>query len=115
MSSGPFDVELDSERRRDLAWHLRDLLERGPLDVGTIAAHLGVEPEVVVVALRELRVGHPGRLRSAICLGHVSWWWEPEDRPPAPAGEALSPAEDESGADGGPPHKRRHKGKHKKG
>jgi hypothetical protein len=49
--------------------------------MGQMAAVLEVEPEVVVVALRELRSRKRGQLRSTIRLGHVSWWWE--DPPPA--------------------------------
>ena len=94
MPPGPFDVELDPETRRDLGERIRRLLlEDGPLDVRGMAVGLGVEPEVVVVALRELRATHAGRLCSTISLGRTAWWWEPA--PPAA--------------------KRKHKAKHKKG
>jgi hypothetical protein len=93
MPPGPFDVEIDPETRRELGERLRLLLEEGPLDVRGMAAGLGVEPEVVVVALRELRAAHAGRLRSSIHLGRITWWWEPAE----------------------PVVKRKHKAKHKKG
>jgi hypothetical protein len=93
MPPGPFDVEIDPEARRDLGERIRRLLEEGPLDVRGMAVGLGVEPEVVVVALRELRATHAGRLCSTIHLGRIAWWWEPA----APAA------------------KRKHKTNHKKG
>jgi hypothetical protein len=98
MPPGPFDVELDPETRRDLGERIRRLLEEGPLDVRGMAVGLGVEPEVVVVALRELRATHAGRLCSTIYLGRTAWWWEPAEPEPAP-----------------PAAKRKHKAKHKKG
>jgi hypothetical protein len=90
MPAGPFDVEVDAPTRKDLGRRLRDLLEVGSLDVRGMAAGLGVEPEVVVIALRELRALPGGRLRSAIRLGRVTWTWERspgEDAPGTPAGE----------------------------
>jgi hypothetical protein len=117
MPSGPFDVDLDPALRLALTRRLRDLLEESPLDVGAMAARLGVEPELVVVALRELRVNPEGRVRSAIRLGHVSWWWERLAVPvPAPRPvEAAGRAEDEVDGAVGADHRRKHKGKHKKG
>ncbi len=78
MAPGPFDADLDPATRRDLAARLRLLLEQGPADVRRMATALEVEPEVIVVAMRELRAAGAGRLRSTIHLGHVSWWWEPD-------------------------------------
>lgn len=78
MAPGPFDADLDPATRRDLAARLRLLLEQGPADVRRMATALEVEPEVIVVAMRELRAASAGRLRSTIHLGHVSWWWEPD-------------------------------------
>jgi hypothetical protein len=100
MPPGPFDVELDPETRRDLGERIRRLLEEGPLDVRGMAVGLGVEPEVVVVALRELRATHAGRLCSTIYLGRTAWWWEPAQSDPEPAQPAA---------------RRKHKAKHKKG
>lgn len=79
---------------RTLAGQLEPLLLAGPMSMRQITAALEADPEVVVVALRELRRRDDGRLRSAISLGHVCWWWEPAARggregtaaPPAPPG-----------------------------
>ena len=76
MPPGPFDAELDAPTRKDLGRRLRALLEHGSLDVVGMALGLEVEPEVVVIALRELRALPGGRLRSAIRLGRVTWTWE---------------------------------------
>ena len=64
------------------------LLREGPLDVRGMAAGLGVEPEVVVVALREARAASAGTLRSTIHLGRVTWWWEADGLDP----ECLNPS-----------------------
>ena len=77
MPSGPFDADLDLEARHALGERLRLLLEEDALDVRAMAAGLGVEPEVVVVALRELRLNGGGRLRTAVALGRVTWRCEP--------------------------------------
>ncbi len=77
MPLGPFDADLDATTRHDLARRLRVLLVDKPLDVRAMAVALEVEPEVIVVIMRELRTRRSGRLRSTISLGHVSWWWEP--------------------------------------
>jgi hypothetical protein len=86
--AGPFDVELDAPTREDLGRRLRALLEAGSLDVRGMALGLEVEPEVVVIALRELRAQPGGRLRSAIQLGRVTWTWERAQDEGAPAGPA---------------------------
>ena len=63
-----------------------------------MASGLGIEPELVVVALRALRAtvraGGAGRLRTAVSRGRVTWRWEPSGAPPA-ASEvpAAAPAE----------------------
>jgi hypothetical protein len=88
--AGPFDAELDAPTREDLGRRLRALLEVGSLDVRGMAQGLEVEPEVVVIALRELRAQPGGRLRSAIHLGRVTWTWErlpDEGAPEPPEGE----------------------------
>jgi hypothetical protein len=78
MPLGPFDADLDAATRHDLARRLRVLLVDQPLDVRAMAVALDVEPEVIVVVMRELRARRRGRLRSKVVLGHVSWWWEPD-------------------------------------
>jgi hypothetical protein len=79
--SSPFDQDIPKGERKSLASKVRDLLALSPRSVGEIADTLEVEPEVVVIALRELRARKRGRLRSTIRLGHVSWWWEPPVEP----------------------------------
>jgi hypothetical protein len=73
-----------------------------------MASGLGIEPELVVVALRALRAtlraGGTGRLRTAISRGRVTWRWEPSGVPPA-----------ESEAPASAPGERRKKGKGKRG
>jgi hypothetical protein len=85
---GPLEPKVGKEARKALAARLREHLRLAPHDMGTMAAVLDVEPEVVVVALRELRARKRGQLKSMIQLGHVSWWWEDA---PAPAKEAPAP------------------------
>jgi hypothetical protein len=85
MPPGPFDADLNPETRHALGERLRLLLAEDALDVRAMAAGLGVEPEVVVVALRELRLNGEGHLRTAVALGRVTWRWEPL--------EAAAPAE----------------------
>jgi hypothetical protein len=82
---GPFDDDLAPETRRDLGQRLVALLREGPLDVRGMASGLGVEPEVVVAALREARTATAGTLRSTIHLGRVTWWWEAHGPEPEPA------------------------------
>lgn len=72
----PLEPILKKDERKQLAGKVRTLLDRNPLGVGEIADALGIAPEVVVIALRELRARKKGTLRSTIRLGHVSWWWE---------------------------------------
>jgi hypothetical protein len=45
-----------------------------------VVATLEVDPEAIVVGLRELRTRR-GRVHSGIRFGHVVWWWEPEKEP----------------------------------
>ena len=72
----PYEPKLAKQERKSLAKHVRAILLSNPLNLGEIADALDIEPEVVVIALRELRTRKRGRLRSTIRLGHVSWWWE---------------------------------------
>jgi hypothetical protein len=100
MPPGPFDVDLDPGTRHELGARLRALLEVGRLDVRAMAAGLGVEPEVVVVALREVRGNQTGRLRSSVTQGRVTWWWEPAEVLPEPvpaAGQGERPSERRKG------------------
>ena len=91
MRRGPFDDDLPPEARRDLGRRLVALLREGPLDVRGMAAGLGVEPEVVVVALREARAAPAGTLRSTIHLGRVTWWWEADGLDPDVPEPELAP------------------------
>ncbi|MDQ3699649.1 MAG: hypothetical protein M3442_01875 [Chloroflexota bacterium] len=131
MPLGPFDADLDATTRHDLARRLRVLLVDKPLDVRAMAVALEVEPEVIVVIMRELRTRRSGRLRSTISLGHVSWWWEPHrnrkvrksESSEAKAAEAKAaeakasvaePLEDKASKDQSPDAKAsKKKGKHK--
>jgi hypothetical protein len=88
---GPFDDDLPPDARRDLGRRLVVLLREGPLDVRGMAAGLGVEPEVVVAALREARAASAGTLRSTIHLGRVTWWWEADGLDPDVPEPALTP------------------------
>lgn len=92
---GPLEPKLGKEARKALAARLREHLRLAPHDMGTMAAVLDVEPEVVVVALRELRARKRGKLRSMIQLGHVSWWWEDGGEGEKPKKEAKAPKEGE--------------------
>jgi hypothetical protein len=116
MPSGPFDADLDLEARHALGERLRLLLEADALDVRAMAAGLGVEPEVVVVALRELRLNGVGRLRTAVALGRVTWRWEPLEEE-APALATVTVAGSGSSGPGGPGggSAGRKKGKRKRG
>ncbi|HVG98858.1 MAG TPA: hypothetical protein VNK05_18260 [Chloroflexota bacterium] len=113
MPSGPFDADLDLEARHALGERLRLLLEADALDVRAMAAGLGVEPEVVVVALRELRLSGVGRLRTAVALGRVTWRWEPLGAE-APAVATVAVAGGSASGPGGPGGGRK-KGKRKRG
>jgi hypothetical protein len=73
---GPFDLDLDPELRRHLARRLRYLLTEGPLDAGEMAAKLQLEPELIVLLLRDLRANSRGRLHTTVRRGHVCWWWQ---------------------------------------
>jgi hypothetical protein len=83
----PLEPPIGKDERKALARRVRELLLAAPRSVGQVGEALEIEPEVVVIALRELRAQKQGRLRSTITLGHVSWWWEP------PAEVAKAPAQ----------------------
>lgn len=100
MPRGPFNQKIAKDERKVLASRLRDVLRATPMHVGAMADALDVEPEVVVIALRELRTRKRGTLRSTIRLGHVHWWWEPPAVPepkPAPGEAAAAPAKPKKG------------------
>lgn len=86
MTRSPLEPGLTKEERKALAARLRQVIAGAPMDMRQMAHVLEVEPEAVVVALRELRARKRGTLRSTIRLGHVSWWWED-----APAVEGKKP------------------------
>ncbi|MGI8422871.1 MAG: hypothetical protein ACR2NO_01915 [Chloroflexota bacterium] len=48
--------------------------------MGDLAEALDVDPEVVVVALRELRARKRGALRTTIQMGQTVWWWEEAEK-----------------------------------
>jgi len=83
----PYEPKLVKQERKALAKQVRATLVANPLNLGEIADALGIEPEVVVIALRELRARKRGRLRSTIRVGHVSWWWELPAETESPAGK----------------------------
>jgi hypothetical protein len=58
---------------------MRHVLRAAPLNIRQMADALEVEPEAVVVGLRELRSSKRGRLRSSVILGHVAWQWYSDD------------------------------------
>lgn len=111
MPLGPFDADLDAATRHGLARRLRVLLVDTPLDVRAMAAALEVEPEIIVVLMRDLRARRRGRLRSTISLGHVSWWWEPNRI--RKGSRAADPGSDPSEVEA-PKKKGKRKGKRKK-
>lgn len=76
MRRSPLEPVLSKQERKTLATRLRAAIASTPMDMRQMADVLEVEPEAVVVALRELRASKRGTLRSAIRLGHVAWWWE---------------------------------------
>lgn len=76
VARGPLEPKVGKGRRKALAGELRAHLRRAPMDMREMAAALSVTPEVVVIALRELRGRRRGRLLSTVRLGHVCWWWE---------------------------------------
>lgn len=76
----PFEPKVGKGRRKALAKELRARLAMKPLGVAEMAEELEVEPEVVVVALRELRARKKGTLRSTVQLGHAAWWWEEKQK-----------------------------------
>jgi hypothetical protein len=79
---GRLEPRLGKDERKALAGRLRALLSAAPQNMREMSVALEVEPEVVVIALRELRARKRGTLHSTIRLGHASWWWE--DTPDVP-------------------------------
>jgi hypothetical protein len=87
MPRNPLEPKLDKDQRKALSGRLRKMIAAAPMDMASMARALEVDPEVVVVALRELRARKRGALRSTIRLGHVSWWWEDSPGKAKPPGD----------------------------
>jgi hypothetical protein len=85
MPRPPLEPRLKKRERKALARRRRRLLAGAPRNMRPMADGLEVEPEAVVVALRELRARRRGQLRTTIRLGHVCWSWQP----PAEASDAA--------------------------
>jgi hypothetical protein len=79
MPRGSPEPKLKKKERKELARRLRAVLAQGPRDMAEMAAALQVEPEYVVIGLRELRKKRRGRLRSGMRAGRACWWWEAPD------------------------------------
>ena len=67
--------KVKKERRRELARALRGRLSGGALGIGELAEALEIEPEEVVVVMRELRGKKSGTLTSTIRQGQTVWSW----------------------------------------
>ncbi|HET7771417.1 MAG TPA: hypothetical protein VFN74_21780 [Chloroflexota bacterium] len=63
-------------RRKELAKEMRERLAERQLGVGELADVLEIEPEEVVVVMRELRGKKRGKLVSGLHRGHTVWRWE---------------------------------------
>ena len=63
-------------RRKELAKVMRERLAEKQLGVGELAEVLAIEPEEVVVVMRELRGKKRGKLVSGLHRGHTVWRWE---------------------------------------
>ena len=68
--------KVKKERRKELAKALRGRLAERAQGIGELAEALEIEPEEVVVVLRELRGKKKGRLASALQRGQTVWRWE---------------------------------------
>ena len=68
--------KVGKERRKELAKALRRRLSERAYDFGEMAEALEIEPEEVVVVMRELRGRKRGTLVSALHRGHTVWRWE---------------------------------------
>jgi hypothetical protein len=82
--------KVKKERRKELAKALRARLSERAHGIGEAAEALDVEPEEVVVVMRELRGKKSGRLVSALQRGQTVWRWE-ETSKPAKVEEAVKP------------------------
>ena len=74
--------KVKKDRRKELAKAMRQRLSGRASSVGEIADALEIEPEEVVVVMRELRGKKRGTLTSGIHLGQTVWTWE--ERPSKP-------------------------------
>ena len=79
-------------RRKELAKEMRARLAEGALGVGELAEVLEIEPEEVVVVMRELRGKKRGRLVSGLHLGHTVWRWEETAKTPKEKGKKAKKA-----------------------
>lgn len=68
--------KVKKDRRKELAKAIRVRLGGGALGIGELAEALEIEPEEVVVVMRELRGKKSGTLMSAIRRGQTVWSWE---------------------------------------
>ena len=68
--------KVKKDRRKELAKAIRVRLAGGALGIGELAEALEIEPEEVVVVMRELRGKKSGTLTSAIGRGQTVWSWE---------------------------------------
>jgi hypothetical protein len=72
-------------RRKELAKTARATLAERALGIGEVAEALGIEPEEVVVVMRELRGRRRGKLVSSLHGGHTVWRWEEVPKSARPA------------------------------
>ena len=77
--------KVKKERRKGLAKELRSKLAERAQGIGELAEALEIEPEEVVVVLRELRGKKKGRLVSGIQRGQTVWRWEETPEPEKPS------------------------------
>ena len=68
--------KVKKDRRKELAKALRVRLSERALGIGELAEALGIQPEEVVVVMRELRGKKSGTLTSAIRQGQTVWSWQ---------------------------------------
>ena len=77
--------KVKKDRRKELARELRARLSTGTHGIGELAEALAIEPEEVVVVMRELRGRKRGRLVSGLQRGQTVWRWEEAPKPEKPA------------------------------
>ena len=77
--------KVKKERRKELAKALRGRLAEQAFGIGELAEALEIEPEEVVVVMRELRGKKRGQLVSALQRGQTVWRWEETPKPEKPS------------------------------